>query len=166
MGNEFRFRLATARDEEFLLDMLIEAVNWRPERRLSREDILANPDLAHYIDGWPRPDDLGVVAEATGQPIGGAWLRYFSAYDPGYGYIADDIPELSMAVVASWRGQGAGRALLQEIAHQARTVGYKAISLSVERANPANTLYASEGYRLVERGRNSDTMLKVLQPDL
>ena len=36
MGDEHRFRSATAMDTDFLFDMLVEAVNWTPERRLSR----------------------------------------------------------------------------------------------------------------------------------
>ena len=67
-----------------------------------------------------------------------------------------------MAVVAKWRSRGVGRALLREIAHRARSAGHKAISLSVERANFAHRLYTSEGYQIVERGPDSDTMVKEL----
>ena len=165
VSDEFHLRLATASDQALLVDMLVEAVNWWPERQLSEEDVVTNPDLAHYIDGWPRPNDIGVVAEANGQSIGAAWLRYYTHEDPGYGYVGDDIPELTMAVVASWRSRGVGRALVQQLADEARSVGIRSISLSVERANFAHQLYTSEGYRLVARGDNSDTMIKELQPD-
>ena len=37
--------------------MLTEAVNWSPERNLSREEILSIPELAHYATGWPRLSD-------------------------------------------------------------------------------------------------------------
>jgi hypothetical protein len=40
--------------------MLVEAVNWPPARNHSREHILAFPDFAHYVTGWPRDGDLGV----------------------------------------------------------------------------------------------------------
>ena len=106
-----------------------------------------------------------MVAEADGAPIGAAWLRLFTADDPGYGYVADDVPELSMAVAAGWRGRGVGRALLQEITRRARTAGHQAISLSVERANFAHRLYTSDSYRVVQRGPDSDTMVKELLPD-
>lgn len=48
--------------------MLVEAVNWPPARNHSREQILAFPDFALYVTGWPRDGDLGVLAEAAGQP--------------------------------------------------------------------------------------------------
>ncbi len=160
MVQAHRFRPATAEDADFLFDMLVEAVNWTPDRHLSRSTVAADPTLVRYIDGWPRQGDLGIVAEPEGVPIGAAWVRLFTANEPGYGYIADDVPELSMGVVEKWRGLGVGRGLLQEMTRRARSVGIRAISLSVERANFAHRLYMSEGYRVVERGPDSDTMVR------
>ena len=148
-------RAATADDTAFLESMLVESANWQPDRNWSKERILA--ELAHYVAGWPRPTDLGVIAlDPDGRPIGAAWLRYFEAEEGSYGFVSADVPELSIAVVAEWRGQGVGRALLREL--HARRTG--PISLSVERANPAIELYRSEGYRTVASGRDSDTMLR------
>jgi len=70
-----------------------------------------------------------------------------------------------MGVVEKWRGLGVGRGLLREITRRARSVGHRAISLSVERANFAHRLYTSEGYQVVERGPNSDTMVKEFPPN-
>jgi GNAT superfamily N-acetyltransferase len=93
---------------------------------------MADPGLAHYVDGWMRPGDLGVVAVASvGGPIGTAWLRNLPAKDAGYGYVRDDVPELSMGVVQAWRGQGVGRALLRDVLAAARSAGVAAVSLSV-----------------------------------
>jgi GNAT superfamily N-acetyltransferase len=165
MSGEHHLRSASTADAGFLLDMLVEAVNWSPKRRLSRAAVAADPALTRYIDDWPHAGDLGVVAEADSKPIGAGWLRLFTADHPGYGYLADDIPELSMAIVVGWRERGVGRALLQEITRRARTAGHQAISLSVERANFAHRLYISEGYQIIEQGPDSDTMLKQLLPD-
>lgn len=117
--------------------------------------MVADNTLARYVEGWGRPRDLGVVAEAEGRPIGAAWIRRFISGAPGYGYVADDVPELSMAVVRSWRGRGVGRALLRGLAQRALGAGNGAISLGVERGNFAHELYADEGYATVERGPDS-----------
>ncbi|MGH3929327.1 MAG: hypothetical protein ACRDTF_05050 [Pseudonocardiaceae bacterium] len=61
------------------------------------------PDLAHYVNGWPRDGERGMIAEASGVPIGAAWLRLMPVHDPGYGFVAPDVPELSIGVVTSWR---------------------------------------------------------------
>ncbi|MER6825636.1 GNAT family N-acetyltransferase [Streptosporangium sp. NPDC000563] len=154
------FRAAEADDLDFLEKMLVEAVNWLPERNLSRERILSDPGLAHYVVGWPRPDDLGVIAVgADKQPLGAAWLRRFTAEDPGYGYVADDVPELTVGVLAGWRGRGIGRALLRELIQVAGKRGISRISLSVERANRAAMLYTDEGFTIVKQFEDSDTML-------
>jgi GNAT superfamily N-acetyltransferase len=157
-------RRAAAEDGAFMADMLVEAVNWSAEwKKKSRNRVLSTPLSAHYIAGWPRDTDLGVIAEASGEPIGAAWLRFLPAADPGYGFVATDVPELTIGVTAQWRGRGAGRALLRAIAGQARSAGIRAISLSVERKNFAQKLYLSEGYQIVDSGDpNSDTMVQDL----
>ena len=159
----YTIRPALASDAGFLADMLVEAVNWSAQwRPKSRDRILSAPDTAHYLAGWPQDTDLGVLAEADAQPVGAAWLRFRPVTDPGYGFVAADVPELTIGVAAGWRGQGVGRALLRAIAGQARARGIARISLSVERKNHAHRLYLSEGYRVVESGAQSDTMVKDL----
>ena len=160
----WRIRLATAADGAFMSDMLMEAVNWSPEwKKKSRERIFSTPQIAHYVTGWPRDTDLGAIAEADGDRVGAAWLRFLSAADPGYGFVAADVPELTIGVAAPWRGRGVGRALLRAVADRARSAGIGQISLSVERKNYAQKLYIGEGYRIVDSsGADSDTMVKDL----
>jgi len=127
--------------------------------------VLSAPATAHYIAGWPRDTDLGVIAEAAGQPAGAAWLRFFPASDPGYGFIAPDVPELTIGVAAPWRGRGAGRALLRAVTGRARAAGIARISLSVERENFARALYLSEGFTVTDASDpQSDTMVKEIAP--
>ena len=159
-------RPATSGDGAFMADMLVEAVNWSPEwKKQSRSRVLSAHRTAHYITGWPRDSDLGVIAEADGERLGAAWLRFFPASDPGYGFVAADVPELTIGVAEHWRGGGVGRALLRAIAEQAVLAGIRQISLSVERKNFAQKLYLSEGYEIVDSSdRDSDTMVKNLAP--
>ena len=160
----FFLRAARNEDQEFLTDMLLEAINWLPGRNFSLDHVLADPRLFHYIAGWQRQDDLGVIAVGPdGQPRGGAWLRYLSGDDPGYGYVSYDVPELTIGVRAEWRGQGIGRALLRELIQTSRRQGIKRISLSVERANRAIQLYIDEGFTVVEQLEDANTMVLDLQ---
>jgi 3-oxoadipate enol-lactonase len=157
-------RPAGPADAGFLADMLVEATNWSPRWYLSRETILGTPKTAHYISGWPREGDLGVLAEAGGQPVGAAWLRFLPAADPGYGFVAPEVPELTIGVAALWRGRGVGRGLLRALADRARELGIERISLSVERENYAQRLYRAEGYQVTDSSdRHSDTMVKLLR---
>ena len=144
----------------------MEATNWSPDwEQQSRDRVLSAPATAHYIAGWPRDTDLGVIAEVDGERVGAAWLRFRPAADPGYGFVAPDVPELTIGVAGPWRGRGVGRALLRGLAGQAGSAGIRQLSLSVERKNLAQKLYLSEGYQIVDSSdARSDTMVKDLAP--
>jgi GNAT superfamily N-acetyltransferase len=147
---ELAVRPAVASDEAFLRLAGYDAAFPPGVERLSFADTQKIPELSHYVDGWPRPGDVGVVAEHDGRPIGAAWCRRFPPDDPGYGWVDADTPELAIAVVEGLRGQGVGRTLMRALAGAARAEGYERLCLSVSQDNPgAVALYLSEGYRVV-----------------
>jgi GNAT superfamily N-acetyltransferase len=153
-------RAATDEDVQFLTDMVVAACNWSGEQRVTRAQVATDPELSHYVAGWRRPDDVGVIAVDTAdQPVGAAWSRVFSADEPGYGFVASDVPEISMAILLSWRGQGVGRRLLTALVEQVRKQGRHGVSLSVEDGNPAVRLYRAAGFVPVGRNGGSITML-------
>jgi hypothetical protein len=71
-------RLAAGEDVPFLRSMLVEAANWSPNKpRRSAEETLSDPQVAHYLDGWPRAGDFGFVAlDRLETRIGACWVRY------------------------------------------------------------------------------------------
>ncbi len=139
--------------------MLVEAAVWQPEApRPSIEEALADPHIGPYLAGWPRSGDYGVIAEA-GAPVGAAWYRTFSRAEHGYGFVDDDVPELSIAVVASHRRHGIGRQLLLDLVDMSAAQGYPALSLSVAEENPARRLYLTVGFVPVEKVGGSWTMV-------
>ena len=154
-------RDARPQDADFLTAMLLEAVNWHPDRRpMTIDELRADPALIHYVAGWPRPGDGGIVAVAEdGEPVGAAWVRRFPAEDPGYGFVDEDTPELSVGVDPRCRGRGIGRALCTAVLDQARGIGVEQVSLSVEKANRAITLYRGLGFVEYADHGDSVTML-------
>jgi ribosomal protein S18 acetylase RimI-like enzyme len=152
-------RPANAADAPFLTEMLVVAAFWRPDGPVGGPaEVLGRPELAHYVSGWPKPGDSGVIAEAGG-PVGAAWLRQFSPTDRGFGFVDADTPELSIAVADGWRGRGVGAALLGELVAMAQAGGRTGISLSVERENYAWRLYERFGFEVVDEVGGSFTML-------
>lgn len=160
--DRYSTRPAESTDAAFLATMVVAAVNWDSTiPRATAEEVLSDHRNAHYVEAWPRLDDVGVIATDTGgSPIGAAWLRLFTAEDPGYGFVAEDVPELSVGVVMPWRGKGVGRALLREVLRRGAERGFIRVSLSVERANRARELYLAEGFVVVDSGQDADTMVK------
>jgi [ribosomal protein S18]-alanine N-acetyltransferase len=139
-------RHAGAQDLAFLRDMLRHAyyARWGTD---------ADVPLERYVAGWGRRGDNGLLAIEQFQPVGAAWYRLFAADEPGYGFVDEETPELTIAVVPSCRGRGLGEELLSELLDQARGEGYARVSLSVEPDNPALRLYEQHGFAKVgERG--------------
>jgi GNAT superfamily N-acetyltransferase len=90
---------------------------------------------------------------------GAAWYRLFSDSERGYGFIDANTPEVSMAVVPSYRRQGVGRALLASLLVQAHLDDFLAVSLSVEEDNPARSLYERLGFESIAHSDNALTMM-------
>jgi GNAT superfamily N-acetyltransferase len=152
-------RAALPADVQFLRAMLYEAAFWRPNvLRPPLEQALADPELARYVEGFGRPGDFGIVADEGAEPLGAAWWRHFEAGAPGYGFVDQSTPEVSIAVRPAHRGRGIGAALLGALEQEAREQGIDRLSLSVERDNPASALYARLGFRVVGRSGNALTM--------
>ncbi len=156
-----RLRPTTAADLDLLERLLVEAFNWTGEPRVTLDQVRTDPRYVHHLVGWRRPTDLGVVAEAdTGAPMGAAWARLATAEVAGYGFVADDVPEIGMAVLAPYRGVGAGSRLLDACIVALREAGHRAASLSVEDGNiVARRLYETRGFRPVGRVGGSGTLL-------
>jgi GNAT superfamily N-acetyltransferase len=157
----FLTRAATAADKELLAQATLENLNWNAPR-FTVEQLHATGEFAHYFESWPGPRDFGLVAETTdGKPVGVVWVTHFTAAGPGYGFVAEDIPELSIWVDEPYRGQGVGKGLLGMAAEMARDRGLRGISLSVEEGNPAARLYERQGYVQAD-GRDAGCKLLLL----
>src|SRR5262245_61504378 len=98
--NETRCRSAGTEDFTFLATMLGEASVWRPDKATpTAVQVMADGRYSLYLAGWPRQGDYGLVAEQD-EPVGAAWYRTYTEANHGYGFVAEDVPELSIAVIA------------------------------------------------------------------
>lgn len=167
-GHEIRdtkvvVRPATEEDESFLWEMLYEAVHWGAEETGPKpppEELLQEPGLRRYLEGWGRKNDFAVVALVEGGGrIGAAWYRTFPAHEPGYGFVDEATPDIAIAVVPDQRGAGVGDALLRTLMDAARSNGFGAISLSVQKSNHvAAKLYERNGFVRLREDRDSWVM--------
>ncbi len=152
-----RLRPATAADRPILAAATLGNVNWNGPRTTA-DQVRADPALWHYVAPWPGPGDFGRVAqEAPRGWLGIVWLTHFTSADPGFGFVAQDIPELSLHVVEAHRGRGLGSLMLRTAIAEARRRDLRGISLSVAAGNPAMRLYARFGFQ--DAGRNPGTLV-------
>ena len=91
-------REATEADLDLLYDMLLKAFNWDGTQRFTRDQVIADEHTARYVGGWGRSDDFGLVAVDGDELLGAIWARALPATRPGYGYVADDVPEIGLGV--------------------------------------------------------------------
>ena len=162
-AHEVALRPAARADETLLTHVLRLAAD-PSGPGLTLEQVVGDQALARYVQGWGRPGDTGVIAEAPGgRLVGAAWARTSAADDRGYGFVAPGVPELAMAVGPAWRGLGWGGAMLDALLARLREQGVRSASLSVRDANvTARALYEARGFTAVGRHGESATMLLVL----
>ena len=145
-------RAAGPHDVRFLRDMLRHAYFWR----MSAD---ADLPLYRYVANWGRRGDFGLVAiDDAKNLVGAAWYRLFRTGEPGFGFVDEQTPELTIAVVPSRRGRGFGHELMTGLLERARRAGYERLSLCVEKESPAVSLYEGYGFRRVGESDGALTM--------
>jgi len=120
---------------------------------------MGDPDLPvyRYVKSWGRRGDAGLVAFDGPNAYAAAWYRLFPESAPGFGFVDEETPELTIAVVPSHRGRGTGGELLEALLAQARTDGFTRVSLSAE---PGQTgFYEKHGFRELQRENGTVTMV-------
>jgi GNAT superfamily N-acetyltransferase len=137
-------------DLRFLRDMLRHAYHWRFAEDEERP-------VYRYVQNWGRRGDSGIVAMDGPHSYGAAWYRLFTEREPGFGFVDEETPELTLAVVPSRRGKGAGKELLDALLDRARADGYRAISLSA--ANEQAAFYERFGFETVRESGPAITMV-------
>jgi ribosomal protein S18 acetylase RimI-like enzyme len=122
--------------------------------------IVDHPDLVKYHQEWGREGDHAVVAELNGKIVGAAWCRLWKGEEKGYGYIKEDIPELSMAVIPEYRSMGIGTELLSKLFLDVKEAGFRALSISVEKRNRAANLYLRLGFTII-KDKSPDYLMQI-----
>ena len=130
--------------------LLTHAYNWHVNR------LDATVPIARYVDGWGRPGDTALLAIEGGHRIGAGWFRLFRESAPGYGFVDDSTPELTIVVVPSRQGQGIGQLLLTGLVERAQADAFRALSVSVEEHEAK--LYEAVGFERLTENAHAVTM--------
>lgn len=134
-------------DVESLWRMLFYASHSDDEPGVTPHDVRSNPDLVGYIEGWRRGGRVGMIANSGDLAVGAAWLRELGEQDRSNPvFMGTGAPELAIAVLPEYQGQGVGSALISALLE---AVGDRsAIVLSARLDNPAIRLYQRFGFEM------------------
>jgi GNAT superfamily N-acetyltransferase len=110
---------------------------WGEEQKRSFIDMQFRAQHAHYQKHYP--EALWLILEKAGQPVGRLYLERWS----------NQHRIIDIALIPSARGHGLGGAILLDLHEEAADAG-KAVSIHVEKVNPAMSLYRRLGYEAVE----------------
>ena len=158
-----RIRPLTSQDQDPLWDIFHVALWDPPPAPLRPREILQHPDVRIYAEDFGRREgDLGVALEAPGvdAPVGACWMRLVKG-GRGLAYIDDETPQLGIALMPGYQGQGHGGRLMLAALEAARPI-YDQVSLSVHPENPARNLYRKCGFEQVDVRRTYLILVKTL----
>jgi ribosomal protein S18 acetylase RimI-like enzyme len=141
------FRRVSAADEPFLFRLYastrteeLAPVPWSDEQKAAFLEMQARAQHADYQRNYADADWL--VIERGGADIGRLYLDRGNSSDSRH-HIID------IAFLPEWRGKGLGGALLRDLLDEVGRSG-KAMSIHVEKFNPAMRLYRRLGFETSE----------------
>lgn len=138
--SQLNLRAVTADDEPLLRDVYagtradeLTQVPWSDEQKRAFCDMQFTAQAAHYREHYPTA--VYSVIETDGVPVGRLYVDRWTR----------EIRIMDIALLPEFRGRGVGTRLLRELQEEARTAG-KALSIHVEKFNPALKLYERLGF--------------------
>ena len=159
---EKEYAIREIRKEELglLKDFLYEAIFIPEGTEPPDRGIIEKPELRLYIEECgSRKGDHCLAADFDGRVVGVVWTRIMD----DYGHVDDDTPSLAISLEKEYRGRGIGTQLMVKMLEFLKELGYKQVSLSVQKANCAVRMYQRVGFRAVEEKEQEYIMLCELE---
>lgn len=110
---------------------------WEEAQKQSFVDMQFRAQHVHYRKHYP--DALWLIVEQAGKEVGRLYLERWRK----------EHRIIDIALLPSARGKGVGEAMLRDLHEEAALCG-RAVSIHVEKLNPAISLYRRLGYQTVE----------------
>ena len=152
---DYRIREIRPSEYSILSDFLYEAIFVPDGTEKPPKDIVKQPELQVYIADFGKKDDRCLVAEAEGKIAGAVWVRIMN----DYGSIDGETPSLAIALYEEYRRLGIGTALMETMVRLLRSKGYKQVSLSVQKANYAVSMYEKVGFKVFRENQEEYIMV-------
>lgn len=154
-----QIRMLHPKEYGILREFLYQAIYIPKAAEPPSRSVIDSPELQIYIANFgTRHSDYCLVAEIKGKTIGAAWSRIML----DYGHIDDCTPSLAISLLSEYRNQGIGTQLLNRLLNLLQENGYRRVSLSVQKGNPAIHLYSRADFRIIKENDTEYLMVKEL----
>ncbi|MBQ8412744.1 MAG: GNAT family N-acetyltransferase, partial [Lachnospiraceae bacterium] len=128
----YSIRFINKNEYKILDDFLYEAIFIPEGVELPPREIINQPELQVYVDGFgEKEDDICYVAEVGDNIVGAVWVRVMD----DYGHIEEGVPSFAISLYREYRGYGIGTALIKKMLIELKERGYSKASLAVQKAN-------------------------------
>lgn len=156
---EYTIREMKMQEYPLLNDFLYEAIFIPDGVEPPPKSIITSSELQVYVDRFGAlKDDFALVAEIDKKIVGAVWVRIMN----DYGHIDAETPSLAISLYKEYRGFGIGTAMMKEILTLLKSHGHSRVSLSVQKANYAATMYLKIGFSIVRENEEEYIMVYYL----
>ncbi len=152
---DYQIREIKEREYPILSDFLYEAIFIPKGLEKPPKSVIEQPELQVYVADFGKADDWCLVAETEDRIVGAVWVRIMN----DYGHIDDETPSLAISLYEEYRRLGIGTALMKAMLELLKDKGYKQVSLSVQKANYAVSMYRKAGFEVVDEREEEYIMI-------
>lgn len=153
---EYIIRKLKQEEVEVLSTFLYEAIFIPEGVDAPPNEIINQPELQVYIsDFGNRKGDVCFVAEADNMIVGAVWVRIMN----DYGHVDDETPSFAISLLKEYRNYGIGTKLMRRMLDELKCIGYKQVSLSVQKINYAVSVYKKVGFEIVDENQEEYIMI-------
>lgn len=164
--NNYNIREIKQTEIPILSDFLYEAIFQPNGQQLLPRDVIRQPELQVFIEGFGRKDDHCLIAECDEKIIGAVWSRILTGTIKGYGNVDGTTPELAISLYQEYRNRGIGTELMKRMMQLLKSSGYVQVSLAVQKDNYALRMYQAVGFSIIEELEQEYLMLCQLMDNL
>lgn len=141
-------------------DIMYEAIYHPDPANPYPKEVIYCPQVRVYWDNWgDGKDDYCLAALIDEKIIGAVWIRTFQGELKGCGYIDEHTPEIAIALFEEYRNRGIGTEMMKQMITLMKVEGFRQVSLSITKGNPAIRLYERFGFKPVDENEEDYIML-------
>ncbi|MDR2084470.1 MAG: GNAT family N-acetyltransferase [Bacteroidales bacterium] len=154
------FRGIRPSEYSLMEDFMYEAIYHPDPTNPYPREVIYYPQVRVYWDNWgAEKDDRCLLALLNDKPVGAVWIRTFRGEPKGCGYIDKLTPEIAIAIFEQYRNQGLGTRMMNKMIALMKEKGYRQVSLSITKGNPAIRLYERLGFKIIDENEEDFIML-------